>query len=145
MENTDITIYPEFLLNFKKLQEALLKINQHFSQDLYRVCANSSEELKLDFKTFNKTFSDKSEMCMYSDGVIMLSSKLKNFIEADREDNQLTHLHAIQDFLPTFANLTALMVDITNTEHLSVSKGLRILYGARKLVCCKHTAVYSDS
>ena len=102
MENTDITIYPEFLLNFKKLQEALLKINQHFSQDLYRVCANSSEELKLDFKTFNKTFSDKSEMCIYSDGMIMLSSKLKNFIEADREDNQLTHLHAIQDFLPTF-------------------------------------------
>ena len=102
MENTDITIYPEFLLNFKKLQEALSKINQHFSQDLYRVCANSLEELKLDFQAFNKTCSDKSEMCTSSDGGIMLSSKLKIFIEGDREYNQKTRLQAFQDLLPTF-------------------------------------------
>ena len=30
------------------------------------------------------------------------------------------------------------IVDMTNTEQFSVRKGLWILYGARKFVCCKH-------
>ena len=78
------------------------KKDRSFSQDLYRVCADSSEELKLDFETFNKTCSDKSEMRRYWDGVIILTSKLKNFIVADREGNWKAHLQAIQDLLPNF-------------------------------------------
>ena len=102
MENTDITKYAGFLSNIKKLQEALSKKDQNFSQDLYRVCAGSSEELKLDFDSFNKTCSDKSEMCRYWDGVIILTSKLKNLIVADRESNSEAHLQAMQDLLPIF-------------------------------------------
>ena len=102
MENTDITKHAGFLSNIKKLQEALSKKDQNFSQDLYRVCAGSSEELKLDFDSFNKTCSDKSEMCRYWDGVIILTSKLKNLIVADRESNSEAHLQAMQDLLPIF-------------------------------------------
>ena len=102
MENTHTTKYAGFLRNIKKLQETLSKKDTSFSQDLYRVCADSSEELKLDFETFNKTCSDKSEMRRYWDGVIILTSKLKNFIVADREGNWEAHLQAIQDLLPIF-------------------------------------------
>ena len=41
-------------------------------------------------------------MRRYWDGVIILTSKLKNFIVADREDNWKAHLQAIQDLLPNF-------------------------------------------
>ena len=84
MENTDTTNYAGFLTNIKKLQETLSKKDRNFSQDLYRFCADSSEELRLDFETFNKTCSDKSEMCRYWDDVIILTS---NLIAADREGN----------------------------------------------------------
>ena len=61
-------------MNIKKLQEALSKEDWTFSQDIYCVCADSSEELKQDLKTLEdlKTCSDKSEMCRYWDSVIMI-------------------------------------------------------------------------
>ena len=60
-------------MNIKKLQKALSRKDRHFSQDLYRICSDSSEELKLDFKTFNKTYSDQSGMCSSWDGVILIT------------------------------------------------------------------------
>ena len=78
MENTDTTKYAGFISNIKKLQGILSKKDRNFSQDLYCVC-DSSEELKLNFKKFNKNCSDKSEMCRYWDCVIILTSKLKKF------------------------------------------------------------------
>ena len=68
--------YVKFLSNIKQMQEALIKKYQNFSQDLYRVCVDSSR-LKLDFETFNKTCPDKSGTCKYLDSVIILTSKLK--------------------------------------------------------------------
>lgn len=65
MNSTDITKYTEFLLNIKKFQQALSKKDWSFSQYLYRVCVDSLKKLKLDFKTFNMTSSDTSEMCRY--------------------------------------------------------------------------------
>ena len=102
MENTDTTKYAGFLSNINKLQETLSKKDRNFSQDLYCVCADSSEELKLDLETFNKASFDKSEMCRYWDGVIILTSKLKNLIATDCEGNWEAHLRAIQDLLPIF-------------------------------------------
>ena len=102
MENTDTTKYAGFLTSIKKLQETLSKKDRNFSQDLYRVSVDSSEELKLDLEAFNKTCSDKSEMCRYWDGVIILTSKLKNLIVTDREGNWEAHLQAIQDLLSIF-------------------------------------------
>ena len=89
-------------MNIKKLQKALSKKDRHFSQDLYRICADSSEELTLDFKTFNKTYSDQSGMCSYWDGVILITRKLKNLIAVDPKGNWEAHLQSIQDVLPIF-------------------------------------------
>ena len=109
VENTDITKYAEYLSNIKKLQEVLSKKDRNFSQELYCICADSSKELKLQFETFNKTCSDKSEMCRYWDGVIILTSKLKTLIAADREGNWEAHLQPIQE---SFANLEAFAINI---------------------------------
>ena len=93
----DVTKYIAFLLNIKKLQETLSKMYQNLCQDLYWVCADSSDELKLDFKIFNKTCSDKSEMCRYWNGVAILTSRLKTLIAADLEGNWEAHIQAIWD------------------------------------------------
>ena len=78
--------YVKFLSNIKQMQEALIKKYRNFSQGLYGVCADSSQ-LKLYFETFNKTCSDKSGMCRYLDGVIILTSKLK--IDSSRSSRQM--------------------------------------------------------
>ena len=72
------------------------------SADINIVCAYLLQEILNQTELFCKNRSEKSDMCKYSDIMVILAAKLQNLIAADKEDNRKGHLQSLQDLLSIF-------------------------------------------